>query len=104
MSCAATEEYPDGSENSASEDLVWDYQGDDVTISLERKYLLPDQAVTLRITPDQAPDAIREAATELESVVRAATGPKRPTSSRSRPPRSMRAGRIGSTVPDSASG
>jgi hypothetical protein len=46
--CTAVEEHPDGSENSATEDLMWDYEGDDVVIMLTRDYLRPGQAVTLR--------------------------------------------------------
>jgi len=46
--CTATEEHPDGMENSATEGLVWDYDGDDVVVTLTRDYLRPNQAVTLR--------------------------------------------------------
>ena len=46
--CTAIEEHPDGAENSADADLVWDYDGDDVIISLTREHLRPSQAVTLR--------------------------------------------------------
>jgi hypothetical protein len=46
--CTAVEEHPDGSENSATEELMWDYDGDDVVITLTRDYLRPNQAVTLR--------------------------------------------------------
>ncbi len=46
--CTAIEEHPDGSENSATEELMWDYEGDDVVITLTRDYLCPNQAVTLR--------------------------------------------------------
>ena len=38
----------DGSENSATEELMWDYEGNDVVITLTRDYLRPNQAVTLR--------------------------------------------------------
>jgi hypothetical protein len=37
-----------GAENSADADLVWDFEGDDVVITLTREYLRPNQAVTLR--------------------------------------------------------
>ena len=48
ISCSAVEEHEDGSENSATEDLIWDYEGDDVIITLTRDYLRPNQSVTLR--------------------------------------------------------
>jgi hypothetical protein len=47
-SCTAIEEHPDGSENSASEELLWDYDGDDIAVTLTRDYLRPNQAMTLR--------------------------------------------------------
>lgn len=46
--CTAIEEHPDGLENSATEELMWDYEDDDVVITLTRDYLVPNQAVTLR--------------------------------------------------------
>jgi hypothetical protein len=46
--CTATEEHPDGSENSATDSLVWDYEGNDAAMTLTRDYLTPAQAVTLR--------------------------------------------------------
>jgi hypothetical protein len=46
--CTAIEEHPDGAANSADADLVWDFEGDDVVITLTREYLRPNQAVTLR--------------------------------------------------------
>ncbi len=46
--CTAVEEHPDGSDNSATDDLMWDYEDDDVVIMLTRDYLRPNQAVTLR--------------------------------------------------------
>ncbi|MFF5261791.1 hypothetical protein ACFY4C_22870 [Actinomadura viridis] len=46
--CTATEEHPDGSENSATDSLVWDIEGNDAVMSLTRDYLRPNQAVTLR--------------------------------------------------------
>jgi hypothetical protein len=48
VSCTALEEHPDGAENTANEDLLWDYDGDDVVITLTRDYLRPSQAITLR--------------------------------------------------------
>lgn len=48
ISCSALEEHEDGSENSATEELIWDYEGDDVIITLTRDYLRPNQSVTLR--------------------------------------------------------
>lgn len=44
----AVEEHPDGAENTATEDLLWDYEGRDALITLARDYLRPNQAVTLR--------------------------------------------------------
>lgn len=46
--CTAVEEHPDGSENSATVELMWDFEDDDVVITLTRDYLRPGQAVTLR--------------------------------------------------------
>ncbi|MEV6325988.1 hypothetical protein AB0M45_33205 [Nocardia sp. NPDC051787] len=48
ISCSAVEEHQDGAENSATEDLIWDYEGDDVIVTLTREYLRPNQSVTLR--------------------------------------------------------
>ncbi|MFC4052465.1 hypothetical protein ACFOY4_22500 [Actinomadura syzygii] len=48
LRCTASEEHPDGSENSAEDDLVWDYEGDDIVMTLTRNYLRPNQAITLR--------------------------------------------------------
>ncbi|WP_156959414.1 hypothetical protein [Nocardia sp. BMG51109] len=47
ISCSATEEHPDGAENSATEDLIWDCDGDDAIVTLHREYLRPNQSVTL---------------------------------------------------------
>ncbi len=44
----ATEEHPDGAENSATESLEWDEHDGAVDITLTRQYLRPEQAVTLR--------------------------------------------------------
>ena len=46
--CSAIEEHPDGSENSAAEDLIWDVADGDVLITLARNHLHPTQAMTLR--------------------------------------------------------
>jgi hypothetical protein len=46
--CTATEEHPDGSENSAADSLLWDYEVNDAVMTLTRDYLTPAQAVTLR--------------------------------------------------------
>jgi hypothetical protein len=54
VGCTATEEHPDGAENSATEELLWDYEGEDVVITLTRDYLRPGQAVTLRWEIDRA--------------------------------------------------
>jgi hypothetical protein len=48
LGCTAVEEHADGSENSAGEDLLWDYEGTDAVITLTRDYLRPNQAVTVR--------------------------------------------------------
>lgn len=47
-SCSAVEEHPDGSEIFAAEDLLWDYEGDDIVITVARDYLRPNRSVTLR--------------------------------------------------------
>jgi len=47
-SCTATEEYPDGAENSANDSLMWDYQDAGISLTLTRDYLRPKQTVTLR--------------------------------------------------------
>jgi len=56
LGCSATEEHPDGSENSADDGLIWDYDGSDTIITLTRDYLRPTQVVTLRwdVTRDPA--------------------------------------------------
>jgi hypothetical protein len=46
--CGAVEEHPDGSETSADDSLIWDYEGRDVMLTLTRDLLRPNQAVTLR--------------------------------------------------------
>ncbi|MDQ7910206.1 hypothetical protein RB614_37495 [Phytohabitans sp. ZYX-F-186] len=52
--CSALEEHPDGSESFASEDLLWDYEDDDIVMSVTRDYLRPNQSVTLRWDVDRA--------------------------------------------------
>lgn len=52
--CTATEEHPDGSENSAAEGLRWKYEEQDVLVTLTRDHLRPGQAVTLRWEVDRA--------------------------------------------------
>ena len=50
ISCSAVEEHADGLEVSATEELIWDHEGDDVIITVTRDYLRPGQSVTLRWT------------------------------------------------------
>ncbi|GAA4718840.1 hypothetical protein [Phytohabitans rumicis] len=52
--CSAVEERPDGSESFASEDLLWDYEGNDIVMTVTRDYLRPNQSVTLRWDVDRA--------------------------------------------------
>jgi hypothetical protein len=46
--CTADEEHPDGSKSPATDGLMWDFDGDDVVITMTRDYLRPGQALTLR--------------------------------------------------------
>ncbi len=46
--CTATEEHPNGAENTAIENLVWDCVQGDAVITLTREYLRPNQSITLR--------------------------------------------------------
>lgn len=55
VACTAVEEHADGSENSAAEDLLWDYDQSDAVITLTRDYLRPNQAVTVRWEVDREP-------------------------------------------------
>jgi transcriptional regulator with XRE-family HTH domain len=48
VSCTAVEEQPDGAENSATEALEWREHEGGVELTLIRRYLKPNQAVTLR--------------------------------------------------------
>ncbi|MEU8123340.1 hypothetical protein AB0C21_31895 [Spirillospora sp. NPDC049024] len=53
--CTATEEHLDGSENSATDSLVWDLGGKGTVMSLTCDHLRPNQAVTLRWEPIREP-------------------------------------------------
>ncbi len=48
VDCSATVEEPDGSERSGGEGLMWDYDHDDLVITLTSDYLNPNQIVTMR--------------------------------------------------------
>ncbi|WP_174553259.1 hypothetical protein [Nocardia beijingensis] len=48
LSYSATEEQVNGSEQTVSEDLIWDNDGDDVLVTLTRDYLRPGQSATVR--------------------------------------------------------
>ncbi|WP_433717063.1 hypothetical protein ACQP2U_42600 (plasmid) [Nocardia sp. CA-084685] len=49
VTCSGEEVKPSGAQVGATEDLLWDYSGDDdVEITLTRDYLQPTQSVTLR--------------------------------------------------------
>ncbi|MFD4458153.1 hypothetical protein [Nocardia sp. NPDC058480] len=48
LSYAALEEQANGSEQTVSEDLMWDNDGTDVLVTLTRNYLRPGQSVTVR--------------------------------------------------------
>lgn len=48
MSYTVLEEQVNGTEQSVSEDLIWDNDGTDVVVTLTRNYLRPGQSVTLR--------------------------------------------------------
>jgi hypothetical protein len=48
VNCEGTVEYPDGSEHSTDETVIWDTEGSDAIVTLTRDYLRPNQAVTLR--------------------------------------------------------
>jgi len=55
LRCSAIEEMPDGSEVVATDDILWDYEGADVTMTLTRDYLHPNQALSLRWEIDRDP-------------------------------------------------
>ncbi|WP_280185791.1 MULTISPECIES: hypothetical protein [Nocardia] len=48
LSYSAQEEQVSGAENSVSDSLIWENDGDDVSVTLTRDYLRPGQCVTLR--------------------------------------------------------
>jgi hypothetical protein len=48
LRCSAVEELQDGSEVFATDEILWDYEGSDVTMTVTRDYLQPNQALTLR--------------------------------------------------------
>lgn len=48
ITCSGEEVQPNGSTNSTTEDLLWDYDGDDIVVTLTRDYLRPNESVTLR--------------------------------------------------------
>jgi hypothetical protein len=48
LRCSAVEELQDGSEVYATDEILWDYEGQDVTMTVTRDYLQPNQALTLR--------------------------------------------------------
>jgi hypothetical protein len=57
LRCSAIEEMPDGSEVVATDDILWDYEGADLTMTLTRDYLHPNQALTLRWEIDRDPSS-----------------------------------------------
>lgn len=54
INCTATEEHSDGTENSVTQNLVWDHDDKDISITLDCEFLRPGQAVTLRWEIDRA--------------------------------------------------
>lgn len=48
LRCSAVEELQDGSEVFATDEILWDYEASDVTMTVTRDYLQPNQALTLR--------------------------------------------------------
>jgi len=46
--CVAIVEHPDGNETYVTEDLLWDFNNEDVTITVTVDYLRPQQVVELR--------------------------------------------------------
>jgi hypothetical protein len=48
LRCSAIETLTDGSEVFATDDILWDQEGDALTMTVARDYLSPDQALTLR--------------------------------------------------------
>lgn len=57
--CSAVEDHPDGSETFATDDILWDHEGPDVTMTLTRDYLVAGQALTLRWEIDREPAPTR---------------------------------------------
>ncbi|MCW3036783.1 MAG: hypothetical protein JWM17_2095 [Actinobacteria bacterium] len=57
LRCSAIEEMPHGSEVVATDDILWDYEGGDVTMTLTRDYLHSNQALTLRWEIDRDPSS-----------------------------------------------
>ncbi|WP_139190499.1 hypothetical protein [Actinokineospora iranica] len=53
VSCVTLEEHPDGSQNSATEALDWEDSEGDVTLTLRRELLHPNQVITLRWEVDR---------------------------------------------------
>jgi hypothetical protein len=53
LGCSAIEQLQDGSEILATDEILWDQQGHDLTITATRDYLGPGQALTLRWETDR---------------------------------------------------
>jgi hypothetical protein len=52
LGCSAIEQLQDGSETFATDEIFWDQEGPDVTITVTRDYLGAGQALTLRWETD----------------------------------------------------
>jgi hypothetical protein len=52
LGCSAIEQLQDGSEAFATDEILWDQEGPDVTITVTRDYLASGQALTLRWETD----------------------------------------------------
>jgi len=52
LGCSAVEQLQGGSETFATDEILWDQEGPDVTITVTRDYLAPGQALTLRWETD----------------------------------------------------
>ncbi|MEU6558585.1 hypothetical protein [Nocardia nova] len=48
VTCSGEQVRPNGLVVGATEDLLWDYDGDDIVVALTRDYLRPNESVTLR--------------------------------------------------------
>jgi hypothetical protein len=57
LRCSAIEEMPDGSEVVVTDDILWDYEGADLALTLTRDYLHSNQALTLRWEVDRGPSS-----------------------------------------------